>query len=106
MTAAILGNNRVNRPHGHGGQAATWRASEELGRRRADGRREDYGHICEVAMNIDDVFVIQTPGGGGSVHRRSDRETPSGATAAPDGSAYSVERKSSSCCRCVTGRRW
>ena len=32
---------------------------------RNDGSREDYGHICEVAMNKDDVFVIQTPGGGG-----------------------------------------
>jgi 5-oxoprolinase (ATP-hydrolysing) len=32
---------------------------------RADGAREDFGHICEVSVGKDDVFVIQTPGGGG-----------------------------------------
>ncbi len=63
MTAAILGNNRVNRPHGMAGGDPGATAKNWV--ERADGSREDYGHICEVAMNKDDVFVIQTPGGGG-----------------------------------------
>ncbi len=63
MTAAILGNNRVNRPHGmEGGEPGV---SAKNWVERADGSREDYGHICEVEMHVDDVFVIQTPGGGG-----------------------------------------
>jgi len=40
----------------------------EVGRNwveRADGTREEFGHICNVEMNAGDVFVIQTPGGGG-----------------------------------------
>ena len=32
---------------------------------RADGRVEDLGHIGSVAMGVGDVFVIETPGGGG-----------------------------------------
>ncbi len=63
MTAAILGNNRVNRPHGMAGGEPGATAKNWV--ERVDGSREDYGHICEVAMNKDDVFVIQTPGGGG-----------------------------------------
>ncbi len=63
MTAAILGNNRVNRPHGMAGGEPGATAKNWV--ERTDGSREDYGHICEVAMNKDDVFVIQTPGGGG-----------------------------------------
>jgi 5-oxoprolinase (ATP-hydrolysing) len=63
MTAAILANNRVNRPHGlEGGEPG---AAAKNWVERNDGRREDFGHICEVAMRVDDVFVIQTPGGGG-----------------------------------------
>jgi len=66
MTAAILGNNRVNRPHGMAGGEPGAAAKNWV--ERTDGSREDYGHICEVAMNKDDVFVIQTPGGGGFGH--------------------------------------
>jgi len=63
MTAAILANNRVNRPHGlEGGEPG---AAAKNWVERVDGAREDYGHICEAAMNAGDVFVIQTPGGGG-----------------------------------------
>ena len=63
MTAAILANNRVNRPHGlEGGEPG---AAAKNWVERSDGTREDFGHICEVAMQVDDVFVIQTPGGGG-----------------------------------------
>ncbi len=63
MTAAILGNNRVNRPHGMAGGEPGAPAKNWV--ERAGGGREDFGHICEVEMQRDDVFVIQTPGGGG-----------------------------------------
>jgi 5-oxoprolinase (ATP-hydrolysing) len=63
MTAGILANNRVNRPHGCEGGEPGVAAKNWV--ERVDGSREDYGHICEVQMNKDDVFVIQTPGGGG-----------------------------------------
>ena len=63
MTAAILGNNRVNRPHGMDGGEPGHAAKNWV--ERVNGGREDYGHICEVEMQVDDVFVIQTPGGGG-----------------------------------------
>jgi 5-oxoprolinase (ATP-hydrolysing) len=63
MTAGILANYRKNRPHGcEGGEPG---AAARNWVERADGSREEYGHICEVQMNKDDVFVIQTPGGGG-----------------------------------------
>jgi 5-oxoprolinase (ATP-hydrolysing) len=32
---------------------------------RVDGRREEFGGTHAVAMNPGDVFVIETPGGGG-----------------------------------------
>jgi 5-oxoprolinase (ATP-hydrolysing) len=63
MTAAILGNNRKNQPHGLAGGSPGSAAKNWV--ERTDGTREDFGHICEVMMNPDDVFVIQTPGGGG-----------------------------------------
>ncbi len=63
MTAGVLANYRKNRPHGcEGGEPG---AAAKNWVERADGSREEYGHICEVQMNKDDVFVIQTPGGGG-----------------------------------------
>jgi N-methylhydantoinase A/oxoprolinase/acetone carboxylase beta subunit/N-methylhydantoinase B/oxoprolinase/acetone carboxylase alpha subunit/very-short-patch-repair endonuclease len=63
LTAAILGNNRKNQPHGMAGGAPGASAKNWL--ERANGSREDFGHICEVSVGKDDVFVIQTPGGGG-----------------------------------------
>ena len=63
MTAAILANNRINRPHGMAGGEPGAAAKNWV--ERNDGARENFGHICEVQMNADDVFVIQTPGGGG-----------------------------------------
>ncbi|MGL4231060.1 MAG: hydantoinase B/oxoprolinase family protein [Casimicrobium sp.] len=63
MTAGVLANYRKNRPHGcDGGEPG---AAARNWVERADGSREEFGHICEVQMNKDDVFVIQTPGGGG-----------------------------------------
>ena len=63
MTAVLLANHRIVAPFGvAGGQAA------QVGKNwieRADGAMEHFGatHIAQVAK--DDVFVIQTPGGGG-----------------------------------------
>ena len=77
MTAAILGNNCVNRPHGMaGGEPARLR---KLGRARWRQAARTFGHICEVEMQRDDVFVIQTPGGGGFSHdARTERGICSG----------------------------
>ena len=63
MTAVILANHRTVAPFGMAGGAPG-----ELGRNwveRANGERLDFGAKQEVAMQPDDVFVIQTPGGGG-----------------------------------------
>ncbi|MEM8515010.1 5-oxoprolinase (ATP-hydrolyzing) [Massilia sp. MP_M2] len=63
MTAAILSNNRIHAPFGMagGGEAARGKNSVE----RADGRIEQLGHIGKIDMAAGDVFVIETPGGGG-----------------------------------------
>ncbi|MCE3264295.1 MAG: 5-oxoprolinase [Pseudoduganella sp.] len=63
MTAAILSNNRIHAPFGMAGGAPG-----ALGRNsvlRADGRVEQLGHIGKTDMQPGDVFVIETPGGGG-----------------------------------------
>ncbi|QBE66222.1 hydantoinase B/oxoprolinase family protein [Pseudoduganella lutea] len=63
MTAAILSNNRIHAPFGMAGGApgALGRNTVE----RAAGGVEELGHIGKVAMQPGDVFVIETPGGGG-----------------------------------------
>ena len=63
MTAAILANNRTNRPHGMAGGEPGKSGRNWV--ERTDGTRVEFGHVCNVAMNAGDVFVIQTPGGGG-----------------------------------------
>jgi len=63
MTAVMLANHRRVAPFGVAGGGAG-----HVGRNwveRADGAREEYGATCQVEMNRDDAFVIQTPGGGG-----------------------------------------
>ncbi len=63
MTAVMLANHRVVPPFGVAGGAPG-----EVGRNwveRVDGTREEFGATCEVAMRAGDVFVIETPGGGG-----------------------------------------
>jgi len=63
MTAAILSNNRIHPPFGaNGGEPGA------LGRNRverADGGVEELGHIGKTTMLPGDVFIIETPGGGG-----------------------------------------
>jgi 5-oxoprolinase (ATP-hydrolysing) len=63
MTAVMLANHRRIAPFGVAGGApgALGRNSVE----RVDGSREEYGATFQVEMNAGDVFVIETPGGGG-----------------------------------------
>ena len=63
MTAAILSNRRRVPPFGLAGGAPG-----ALGRNwveRADGTREEFGATHAIEMGAGDVFVIETPGGGG-----------------------------------------
>lgn len=63
MTAAILSNNRLHRPFGLSGGSPA-----ETGRNyidRADGRRDELGPQDAAELQAGDVFVIETPGGGG-----------------------------------------
>jgi 5-oxoprolinase (ATP-hydrolysing) len=63
MTAAILSNGRL---HGAFGAAGGSAGAPGINRvERADGRTEVLGYIGEVQMQPGDVFVIETPGGGG-----------------------------------------
>jgi 5-oxoprolinase (ATP-hydrolysing) len=63
MTAAILAGRRRVPPYGVAGgePAAVGRNWVE----RTDGSREEFGATHAVAMRPGDVFVIETPGGGG-----------------------------------------
>jgi len=63
MTAVMLANHRRVPPFGMagGGPGALGRNWVE----RTDGSREEYGATCKVEMQPGDVFVIETPSGGG-----------------------------------------
>ncbi|MEZ5644063.1 MAG: hydantoinase B/oxoprolinase family protein [Burkholderiaceae bacterium] len=66
MTASILSNGRVHPAFGMaGGQAGAPGINRVL---RADGRPEPLEHIGQAEMGVDDIFEIQTPGGGGFGH--------------------------------------
>jgi 5-oxoprolinase (ATP-hydrolysing) len=63
MTASILSNGRHHGAFGMAGGAAG-----QVGRNsvvRADGRVETLDHIGSAQMQPGDVFVVETPGGGG-----------------------------------------
>ena len=63
MTASILSNGRR---HGAFGMAGGQPGLPGINRvERADGHSEVLGHIGSVEMAPGDVFVIETPGGGG-----------------------------------------
>ena len=63
MTAAILSGHRLVQPHGMAGgeSGAPGRNYVE----RADGTRTELGPFDQTEMLSGDVFVIETPGGGG-----------------------------------------
>ncbi len=63
MTASILSNGRRVPAFGLAGGAPGALGLNRV--ERADGRRETLGHIDSVEMAPGDVFVIETPGGGG-----------------------------------------
>ncbi len=69
LTAAILSNHRRTAPFGAGGgeDAAVGVNRVE----RANGSTEQLGATAEVAMGVGDVFVIETPGGGGFGAKRA-----------------------------------
>ena len=63
MTAAILSGHRRVPPYGMaGGQSGAVGKNSVL---RANGTLEKLGGCDETAMNAGDVFIIETPGGGG-----------------------------------------
>jgi 5-oxoprolinase (ATP-hydrolysing) len=63
MTASILSNNRAIAPFGlAGGEPGEPGCNRVI---RVDGRIEELTHIGSVEMAPGDVFVIDTPGGGG-----------------------------------------
>ena len=63
MTASILSNGRHHGAFALAGGAAGLPGVNRV--ERADGRREALDHIGSVEMEPGDVFVIETPGGGG-----------------------------------------
>jgi 5-oxoprolinase (ATP-hydrolysing) len=87
MTASILSNGRVRGAFGMAGGEAGAPGINRV--ERADGSTQTLGHIGSVTMQPGDVFVIETPGGGGfgvapaaSVGSSADRRT----TSPPNGS--------------------
>jgi len=63
MTAAILSGHRRVPPYGLAGGAPGAVARNWV--ERTDGRREEFGGTHAIEMRPGDVFVIETPGGGG-----------------------------------------
>ncbi|MES2323806.1 MAG: hydantoinase B/oxoprolinase family protein [Pseudomonadota bacterium] len=63
MTAAILSNNRVHAPFGMAGGSPGATGINSVV--RADGSVEQLAHIGKTDMAAGDLFVIETPGGGG-----------------------------------------
>ncbi len=63
MTASILSNGRIVPAFGLDGGAPGALGDNRI--ERADGRVERLGHIGSAQMQPGDVFVVETPGGGG-----------------------------------------
>jgi 5-oxoprolinase (ATP-hydrolysing) len=63
MTAAILSTHRIVPPYGMAGGAPGAVARNWV--ERADGTRVEFGGTQVIEMKPGDVFVIETPGGGG-----------------------------------------
>src|SRR3954466_2087949 len=63
MTAAILSGHRLVRPHGMAGGEPGAAGNNYVLRR--DGSRTELGPFDQTEMAAGDVFVIETPGGGG-----------------------------------------
>ncbi|MDT3680455.1 MAG: hydantoinase B/oxoprolinase family protein [Burkholderiaceae bacterium] len=63
MTASILANGRVHPAFGAAGGEAGAPGVDRV--ERADGRVERLRHADSAQLGADDVFVVETPGGGG-----------------------------------------
>lgn len=63
MTASILSGHRRVPPYGMAGGQAGQTGQNFV--QRFDGKRENLAGTAEVEMQAGDVFVIETPGGGG-----------------------------------------
>src|SRR4051812_4941556 len=63
MTAAILSGHRRVRPHGMAGGEGGEPGKNYV--QRADGSREELGPFDQTEMAAGDIFVIESPGGGG-----------------------------------------
>ncbi len=63
MTASILSNHRKIPPYGMAGGTAAKTGNNWI--QRADGKIEQLASTATVEMEAGDVFVIETPGGGG-----------------------------------------
>ena len=63
MTAAILSGHRLVQPHGMAGGEPGLPGHNYV--ERADGSRSELGPFDQTEMARGDIFVIDTPGGGG-----------------------------------------
>jgi len=63
MTAAILSEHRKIPPHGLDGGGPGMTGANRV--ERADGTTQELGATASTEMGAGDVFVIETPGGGG-----------------------------------------
>ena len=63
MSAAILSGSRSNAPFGMAGGADAATGLNYVD--RVDGRRDELGPTDGTEMAVGDIFVIETPGGGG-----------------------------------------
>jgi 5-oxoprolinase (ATP-hydrolysing) len=63
MTAVLLANRRRTAPFGLEGAEPALSGRNWI--ERVDGSRDEFGATHEAQMHAGDVFVIQTPGGGG-----------------------------------------
>jgi 5-oxoprolinase (ATP-hydrolysing) len=81
MTASILSNNRIVPPFGMaGGEPGRCGRNYVV---RAGGRVEELGFVATTDVQAGDVFVIETPGGGG--YAPAVQETPEAVVALRDG---------------------
>jgi 5-oxoprolinase (ATP-hydrolysing) len=63
MTAAILSGHRLVRPHGMAGGEPGAPGRNYVS--RSDGTRDELGPFDQTEMAAGDLFIIETPGGGG-----------------------------------------
>ena len=72
MTATILSLHRTTDPYGLNGGEAGQRGRNTV--ERADGSLVELKGSDEIEMGAGDVFVIETPGGGGYGKAEDQRE--------------------------------